>query len=367
MLRSLRSPRSAAGKLGAICLALTCSVAIAACGGDDDSGGSAAAGDGGGDKVPKKSIVYAQLVGDASEIAARESQAVKMATDALGWELQYIEGGGDIPGMIQGITGAINGGVDAVLIAATDAPLVAPVFELAERRDVPVIAVGGEIEPSDQYDAIYTESEGEMSRMLTEQMIEDIGGQGTVAVLDNSQISAGVFRQQAREEALEGTDIETVDRQDSDLADLIGGSKRAVASMLTRNPDVDALWLVYDAMMPPALEALNARNNKTSKVYSWFANPSNLEVMRRNENVQALVDSNIDHTDLIALDQLARFFADGTPMDPAALEKCGLRYEVVTRDNMPPAGEINMPVADNVEPFVANWDKGVYGEGAGCS
>jgi ribose transport system substrate-binding protein len=367
---SLRSPRHATTLLFALACLLFFALALSACGDDDEGGGSGgAASDGGGEDsgVPKKSIVYAQLVGDASEIALRESTAVKQATDALGWDLTYIEGGGDIPGMIQGINGAINGGADAVLIASTDAPLVQQSIDLAKRKDVPVLGVGGGAPPSEEYDAQYQEDEVRMAEELTQQMIDDLGGSGTVAVLDNTQISAGKYRQEGREATLEGTDIETVGRQDTDLADLIGGARKGVAAMLTRNPDVDALWLVYDAMMPPGLEALNARNNTTTKVYSWFANPSNLEVMRKNENVQALVDSNLDHTDLIALDQLARFFKDGTPLDPDALKNCDVKYEVVTRDNMPPEGEINFPVEENVQPFIDNWNAGKFGEGAGCA
>jgi ribose transport system substrate-binding protein len=353
-------PESAAKTVLTGCIALVCAVGLAACGGDDGGGGD-------GSGVEGKSIAYAQIVGDSSEIAARESEAVKMATDALGWDLQYIEGQGDVPTWIQGMSGAINGGVDALLVAATDAPLIAPVLELAERKNVPVLAVGGGTEASDQFAAQYQENEREMSVLLTEQMIEDLGGKGTVAAIDNEQISAGVFRKEGREETLDGTDIETVDTQGSDLADLVGGAKKGTNAIVTRNPDLGALWLVYDAMMPPSLEALNQRGNDTTKVYSWFANPSNLEVMRKNPNVGALVDGNIDHTDLIAIDQLARFFNDGTELDPDALVDCPMRYEVVTQDNIPPAGEINFPVKDNVQPFIDNWDEGKYGEGANCN
>jgi len=366
---SLRSPRQATTLLSAIACLLVFAFALSACGDDEDSGAGAGGGSGAEESagVPKKSIVYAQLVGDASEIALRESTAVKLATEALGWDLTYIEGAGDIPQMIQGINGAINGGADAVMIASTDAPLVKQSIDLAKRKDVPVLGVGGGAPPSAEYDAQYQEDEVRMAEELTARMVEDLGGEGTVAVLDNTQISAGKFRQEGREATLEGTDIETVGRQDTDLADLIGGAKKGVSAMLTQNPDVDALWLVYDAMMPPGLEALNQRKNTTTKVYSWFANPSNLEVMRKNENVQALVDSNLDHTDLIAIDQLARFFKDGTELDPDALKNCDVKYEVVARDNMPPDGEINFPVEENAQPFIDNWKAGKYGEGADCA
>ena len=370
---SARSPRKVATLASALVSILLLAFTLAACGDDEEDSGSGgsgtttAAAEETSEGVPKKSIVYAQLVGDASEIALRESTAVKLATEALGWDLTYIEGGGDIPKMIQGINGAINGGADAVLVASTDAPLVKQSIDLAKRKDVPILGVGGGAPPSAEYDAQYQEDEVRMSEELTRQMIDDLGGKGTVIVLDNTQISAGKFRQEGREKTLEGTEIETVGRQDTDLADLIGGAKKGVSAMLTQNPDVDAVWLVYDAMMPPGLEALNQRKNTTSKVYSWFANPSNLEVMRKNENVQALVDSNLDHTDLIAIDQLARYFKDGTELDPDALKNCDVKYEVVTRDNLPPEGEINFPVEQNAQAFIDNWNAGKYGEGADCA
>jgi ABC-type sugar transport system substrate-binding protein len=373
MLASFGSPRRAANVVPVSACLLAVVVALSACGSDkksSSSGSSTGSGSATAAKdttVPKKTIVYAQLVGDASEIAARESKAVKLATDALGWDMKYIQGAGDIPKMIQGISGAVNAGGDAVLIASTDAPIVKQAIDVAKRKKVPVIGVGGGAEPSTDYDAQYQESEQKMSEELTKQMVTDLGSKGTVAVVDNTQISAGKFRQTARENLLKGTTIKTVGRQEVDLADLIGGSKKAVAAMLTKNPKVDALWLVYDAMMPPGLEALNQRKNSTTKVYSYFANPSNVETMRKNKNVQALVDSNLDHTDLVALDQLARFFKDGTALDPAALKNCEIQYAVVTQDSLPPAGTIHFPVEDDAQPFIDNWKAGKYGEGAGCA
>lgn len=346
--------------------ALVCALALAACGGDDGDDGGDGGENGDSAELPAKTIVHAELVGDASESALRQSTGLKAGTEALGWEHVYIQGEGDIPSMIQGVTGAINAGADAVLVSSTDAPLIAPIFELANRSDIPVIGIGGGTEPSDQYAVMYQESEQTMSRLLTEQMIEDLGGSGKIAALDNTQISAGIFRKEARDETLAESDVQEVDQQDSDLADLMGDSRRATAAFLTANPDLDALWLVYDAMMPPALEVLNQRNVKDIGVYSWFATPSNIEVMRRYPQVKGLSHANIEHTGLIALDQLAKHYADGSELDPDALEKCDVTYQVVTQENLPPAGEEALPVADSVAPFVEKWEQGIYGEGANC-
>jgi ABC-type sugar transport system substrate-binding protein len=347
---------------------------VAACGSDDDSGDSSGGADtgassdagGGTIDVPKKTIVYGELVGDASEIAKRHGIALKEGAAALGWDVKHIQGGGDIPAMIKGLTGAINAGGDAVIVSSTDAPVIQPVVQLAKQKGIPFIADGGETAESDLFTARYQESEETMSKLLTEQMIKDLDDKGTLGVLDNSQIGAGKLRQAGREKALEGSGIETVSRTDSDLADLVGGSKKAVSAMLAKTPDLNALWLVYDAMMPPALEATNQRNNTTAKVYSWFANPSNLEVMRKNKNVQALVDNNFEHMAMISLDQLARHFKDGDDLSATALADCPLQYKVVTRDDIPPAGEAVFPVDEAVKPFVENWKSGKFGEGADC-
>jgi ABC-type sugar transport system substrate-binding protein len=350
---------------------LALAVFAGACGSSDDdsgsdTGSSTASGDSGDAGVPKKTIVYGELVGDASEIAARHANALKKGTAALGWDLKYIQAGGDIPAMIKGLTAAINAGGDAVIVSSTDAPLIQPVVALAKQKGIPFVASGGETPDSEFFTARYQESEQQMSKLLTEQMIKDLGEKGTLGVLDNSQITAGKLRQAAREDALKGTSVETVSRTDTDLADLIGGSKKAVAAMLTKTPDLGALWLVYDAMMPPGLEAVNQRNNTTTKVYSWFANPSNLEVMRKNKNVQALVDDNFEHLALISLDQLAKHFKDGDDLSSTALADCPLKYTVVTRDNLPAAGESVYPLDAAAQPFLDNWEQGKFGEGADC-
>lgn len=336
---------------------------LAGCGGggDDDTGG----GGSGSIDVPAKTIAYGELVGDASESAKRQAEALKEATDALGWELRYIQGEGDIPALTQGLVGAINAGADAMIVTSAAGSEVQPAMDAAARKGIPVIAAGGQSDPAG-FTVSYQESEEKMGEILTEQMVEDMGGKGTLGVLDNTQILPGQLREEAREKVLGPTEIETVSRSDSDLADLIGGSKTAVNAMLAKDPDLESLWLVYDAMMPPALEALGSRGNSETGVYSYFANPANLETMRKNANVKALAENNLEHTDLIAIDQLTAHFSEDVDLDPQALEKCPLEYTVVTQDNMPPKGSAVYPIPPQVQAFVKNWEAGKFGQGADC-
>jgi ribose transport system substrate-binding protein len=336
---------------------------FAGCGGG--GGGGSSTGSGSID-VPSKTIAYGELVGDASESAKRQATAIKEAADALGWELRYVQGEGDIPGLTQGLVSAINAGADAMIVTSTAASEIQPAMDAAERKGIPVIAGGGQSDP-EGFTASYQESEEEMSELLTKQLVEEVGGKGTLGVLDNTQILPGQLRESAREKVLEGTEIETVARSDSDLANLIGGAKTAVNAMLTKDPSLESLWLVYDAMMPPALEALTQRGNSTTGVYSFFANPSNLETMRKNENVKALAENDLEHTDLIALDQLvAHFSEEEAEINKSALEECPLQYTVVTRENMPAQGKAVFPIPPQVQAFVKNWEAGKFGQGADC-
>jgi ABC-type sugar transport system substrate-binding protein len=184
--------------------------------------------------------------------------------------------------------------------------------------------------------------------------------------MEIGQLTSGITRMEAREEVLEGTEVEVVDKQEGSLEDPIQGTKKIASSMLSAHPDLAAMWLVYDYMMVPTTEVLKSMGNTTTQIYTWFAGPENVELLRKNPQVKALIENNFDHTGLIAMDQLAGHFANGTEINPGALEECPLKYEVIEKENAPPAGELKWPLEENAKAFYENWEKGEYGKGADC-
>lgn len=355
-------------QLSTLSLLVICALAftLTACGDEEETSGSSGSTSASGEiDVPKKTIAYGEIAA-VDEITNRNVSQMKAAAEALGWELKYTNAQGDVAKLTSALQANVNQGVDAMVVGSTDAAVIRPALNAAKQRGIPAIVIGGAVSEDDLYSAHYTEDEGKMSTLLTEKMVEDLGGKGEIGAMEISQLSSGILRKEARDAVLEGTDIQVVEAQDGDLADPVQGSKKIANAIISKQPDLDAMWIVYDYMMPPALEALKQRGNDTTSIYTWFAGPENVRLMLANDQVKALVENNFDHTSLTAMDQLAAHFKNDTDLDPDALTKCPLKYEVVTKENAPEPDTIMWPVAENIKPYLENWRAGKFGEGADC-
>lgn len=358
----------------AIAVTIAAGLIVAGCGSSGSSSGSSGTGssetsEGGGSssgiEIPSATIGYVEPAA-VDEVTNRNVDQLKAAADALGWEVKFTNAQGDFAKVISAVESDVNAGVDAIILGSTDAKLVRQPLLKAEQEGIPAIVIGGGVEEDPLYVAQYTENEQLMSKLLTEKMVEDMGGKGTVGAMEITQLSSGIERAEAREEVLEGSGVEVVDTGEGDLADPIQGTKKIASSILSSNPDVNSLWLVYDYMMPPTLETMESMGNKTAEIYTWFAGPENVERLRDNPQVKALIEDNFDHTSLIAMDQLAAYIAEGAEINPKALEECPLKYEVIEKENAPPPGQLKWPLPEDLAPFVANWEEGKFGQGAGC-
>lgn len=318
-----------------------------------------------GGKLPKETIAYIEPAA-VDEVTNRNVSQMEASAKQLGWTLKFTNAQGDQSKVTAAVENAVNEGVDAIVVGSEDAKLIRQPLLKAEQAGIPAVVIGGEVEKDSLYVAEYTENEPLMSKLLTEKMVENLGGKGEIAAMEIGQLTSGITRMEAREEVLEGTEVEVVDKQEGSLEDPIQGTKKIASSMLAAHPNLSAMWLVYDYMMVPTTEVLKSVGNSTTQIYTWFAGPENVELLRKNPQVKALIENNFDHTGLIAMDQLAGHFANGTEINPKALEECPLKYEVIEKENAPPAGELKWPLEENAKPFYENWEKGEYGKGADC-
>jgi ABC-type sugar transport system substrate-binding protein len=360
--------------LVAFSLLIAVAVGVGCGSSDDNSSSSASKSDGSSDTtasssgkidVPKKVIAYGEPAA-VDEVTSRDVRQVKAAAKALGWEVKFTDGQGDIAKMQAGVQSAINAGADAVIIGSSDASVVRPTLLAAKQKGIPTVLIGGGLPKYAIYTVQYAENEKYMAKLLAEKMIKDFNGKAQVIAVDIKQLDSGIQRLNGRTEAFKGTQMKVVADTYGDLADPVEGTKKLVASMLAKYPKPDAMWAVYDHMMAPALEVFKQQGNKTTAVYTWFAGPDKVAQMRQNPQIKAYIEGNLDHTAAIAMDQLAAHFKNNTPLDPDAISKCPLHYKIITRDNAPPAGELVWPLEKNLAPFLENWKKGEFGKGADC-
>lgn len=277
--------------------------------------------------------------------------------DELGWNIDYADGEGNPQVMADAASTLISKGVDALVISSVEPAYVRAALQKANQQDIPVITVGGESEHDldDMLAGVYTESEEELTLPLAAHMKETLDEGDKVAIFKTDVFLTGKGRADTLVRELESAGIEIAANVETPFD--FGGAEKKVTDTLSANAELDAVVPVWDIWTAPALNALKSANRSETAVFAFYADEVNVPLMHANENVIALVDTNASIGAAIALDQLAAHFATGAEIDPAAADG-QIKYEVFTRDDMPPEGA-NVPPqwADEaiLEPFVADW------------
>ncbi|MGB9182715.1 MAG: sugar ABC transporter substrate-binding protein [Solirubrobacteraceae bacterium] len=364
------SLRSSTRLLVVAALCAVVAILVGACGSSSNSSSSSGSGASGASSssASKKvssghfTIAYGEPAA-VDEVTNRNVQAMQWAAKQLGWTLKYTNAQGNISLLNQTLTNEVNQGISGIVVGSTDANLIRPALLAAKQANIPAIVIGGGVPSSPLYAATITEDEALMSKLLTQYMVKDLGGSGDIAAINISQLSSGIQRSQARDAVLKGTGVKIVAQADGDLANPIKGTQQIAADIIAKHPNIKAIWLVYDYMIGPTVTALKqAHLNGKVKLYSWFAGPQNVSLLRDNTTgVRALVEDNFDHTALVAMDTLAGKLAAHKAINPNPLVAEPMHYEVVTTKNAPPPGTLLFPIAKNEAPFAAKWAQGQFG------
>jgi ribose transport system substrate-binding protein len=296
-------------------------------------------------------------------VTNRNVSAMKWAAQKLGWDLKFTNAQGDISKLTQALTNYANQGVNAIVVGSTDAKVVRPALLAAQRNNIPALVIGGGVPKDPLYAANVTEDEKQMSKLITQYMVKDLGGKGDIAAINISQLSSGVDRKAARDEVLKGTGIKVVAQADGDLADPIKGTQKIASDIIAKNPNIKGFWLVYDYMIGPTVTALKQAGLAGKvKLYSWFAGPDNVRLLRDPKTgVRALIENNFDHTALTAMDDIAGHLAAKKPLAPDPLAAEPMQYKVVTASDAPPPGQLLFPFDTNRKPFADKWAQGQFG------
>jgi hypothetical protein len=71
--------------------------------------------------------------------------------------------------------------------------------------------------------------------------------------------------------------------------------------------------------------------------------------------LQGVVDANLDHTGVVAMDQLVNHFENGADLDPDAIKNDPVTYKVVTKDNLPASLDDASKTEAALAPFRKKW------------
>lgn len=353
------------GNLGRWVLVASCSVALfaAGCGDDEDSGSSdsssastSAADSGGEIKVEKKTIGFLDIA-LSSPVGRATEAAVKAAGDELGWEVITEDGEANPETMSRAASSFVTRNVDAVILGSVEAAAIAAPLRQLDAKDIPVIGVNAQVAPSPLIDFQYTESEDELARTLAEHIVE-VNPEAKIGNIKSTLSIAGTERDKTLKDVVDASGTAKIlGDVEPDFASLVPSTTKGVTDMLTAHPDIDTVWSVFDNFLEPTIAAMRSKKSD-AKLYTFYLTPTSFDLLSDEKSpLDAIVDANLDHTGVVAMDQLVHHFENGTELDPDAIKKDPVKYTVVTRDNLPASLDDESKTEAALAPFREKWQK----------
>lgn len=347
-------------RLGAMLLAVATIAMVTACGSSSDSGSTTAASTGssssstGTTKLPSATIGL--LLGQGqSEVLQRWASTLKTAAAAVGWKVEVTDGKGDPSVWGQAITNFVNQRMTGIVTIGLDAAPVAQQLKAAQQANIPVIATGITVAPADidLFTAHYAPSDAQYGQTLASYLKSKLPTGSEFTQLDASANYGAHEAIVSADPALKAAGFKLVGNFDMDISDLVNQVAKGAAALATAHPQQKFMLSCCDLTPPITVPALKQAGSPNVISASRFDNLSSLKLVRAGDPV-VLAVANSDTGVLITLDQLLALKAKGTKVDPTA-DKGKYQFDVVDKDNVPPAGQFFFPPSKEISQYVAQW------------
>lgn len=308
----------------------------------------------------QRTIAYVAVVGNGG-IETRFADAFRRAVESLGWKALYTDPGGNLQKAQQAIDGYLNQNVDAIMTLVYDPSVLQAQFRSAEAKDIPILLCCDDVEPAGgsqlDYTARYVPSEYKIGALMGQAFAEDFKGRrAKFGYIDSNQTFVGRQRQQGFIDEAKKAGMQLVGSVPVDIANAFQSSDQAAVALLRSHPDLDGAYAPFDFSGVSLAKAKRKLNMPDVKVYSAFADAANYPEMKTGD-LNTVTEVDLVATMMLALDQLIRYFEDGTEFDPRALDDIDLHYEVIKAGvNVPPNDQGPYTKA-TVDSWITKWEQ----------
>jgi ABC-type sugar transport system substrate-binding protein len=233
------------------------------------------------------------------------------------WEWVYCDAEGTVDGMQTCADSLIDQGVDAIITDGTTVEVIVDQLDRAMEEGIPFVNTGGTQSFYDHYAASFNPDDAGLGKLLADWIVENGPGGGEIIVSSVGYTAWGGAREASLASAVEGTGYVLGDTHDVDFADPIGQPADAVATALTATPDAAVVWLTFDIAalgVGPVITDLYPDLVPPDRplVATFYANCTTQQQMHAG-GVDVSVEENLEWGSWVAVDQIAAFFASGTP------------------------------------------------------
>ena len=217
-------------------------------------------------------------------------QGAMDAAEEFGVELTSSSADFELENQVANIENELQKNVDAILVNPIDSEALATTVTQATNQDVPVFTVDIDVVGAEATSFIASDNT-EIGRMAAADIIEQLDGEGKVAILGWPTITSTRDRQAGFEAAIEeepGIEIVATSGEAMERTTALD----AAENILQSNPDLDAIFGVNEAGALGALGAVDAQNRSEVYIVGVDATPDLLEAIQDETSVKAAIAQN---------------------------------------------------------------------------
>lgn len=236
---------------------LAIAMVASACGDDDDSTASGPTASGGdGECTETYDVAYANLA--TFILYFRDLEAGLRDFGAANcWEFTAADASYVIEDQVAQLEDFVTQGVDLIIASPGDLEALTPAYQVAADAGIPILSTGDRVQDEALEIGFIGTDWGEEGVKQTQWMIDEMGGEGTMARIGGPGASEYVEKRRDGfdETIAANTGINVVFNQSADSFTQEEGLRLA-QDALTANPDLDAIWADSDALALGAAQAV---------------------------------------------------------------------------------------------------------------
>jgi ABC-type sugar transport system substrate-binding protein len=302
-------------------------------------------------RLPKKTIGVMGPI-NAAEIIKLGTDATVAAAKALGWKTIQVDPLGDPAKMGAGMTSLVNSNVDAIVLTTIEPAVIASGLRAAKAKRIPVIDTHTQTHSSSLFAGEYFLSPAKEFGLLFARMKKDLPRGSEIGLVELPQFLNAKIAGDLMVAAAKKAGWKIVARHDTDVQNSVPDVQKAVGDMIRANPDIDAIWGCCDFAPTGAIPAIRS-SGKNIKVYALHGIPSSISSAKG--GLAVLEVSEYQKGGIIAIDELAAFFATKNPIARRTPPQFAYRQKIVDKANA--AKGYPYPTAPMLAQFKKRWAK----------
>jgi ribose transport system substrate-binding protein len=251
------------------------------------------------------SVTTKQMVDTLEGLAAKK-----------GWSTNTIDTNGDVGALASRMEDVISSNVDAIVLVSTDPNQVKSQIQMAKEKGIHVF--GSDASYIDGMTLNATSDNAEMSKLITEYLVEQIGEEGNLIVFTHRPHPGVLKRTEVLDEMLKKyPNINVITEQEIKVPGPIESARQQMENLLLANKEegsITAVWAGWDEPAIGAAQAIEAAGREDIIVTGIDGNSQAIVMIETGAPIKATVRQNFEGMADIVIEQMGKVF-DGQEVD----------------------------------------------------